>query len=230
MGFKDLFITGDDGDKKPEVKKEAPKTMPSSMPSSGTPYIPSSMPTEMPTSSVSVDTGALATVLATVQETYRNGFNTLNREGYDFFEYYQSIKSINGTNADSYKMAYTLGKSMNPSISPESLSSDSQFYITEINKVFTQFETAGRAKASEIEAQKNQSKMGLKGEIEATQAEISRLQSELERKTAQLSNIDSQYDPMLSEVNLKLQANQIARNELVSSLEEVANNIKNYLK
>jgi uncharacterized small protein (DUF1192 family) len=229
MGFKDLFITGDDGDKKPEVKKEAPKTMPSSIPTGQT-YVPTSMPTEIPTSTVNVDNGALAAVLTAVQETYRNGFNSLNRQGYDFFEYYQSIKSINGTNADSYKMAYTLGKSMNPSISPESLASDSEFYITEINKVFTQFESAGKAKALEIETQKNQSKMGLKGEIEATQSEISRLQAELEQKTAQLSNIDSQFDPVLSEVNLKLEANKIARNEIVSSIEEVANNIKNYLQ
>jgi uncharacterized small protein (DUF1192 family) len=229
MGFKDLFITGDDGDKKPEVKKEAPKTMPSSIPTGQT-YVPTSMPTEIPTSTVNVDNGALAAVLTAVQETYRNGFNSLNRQGYDFFEYYQSIKSINGTNADSYKMAYTLGKSMNPSISPESLASDSEFYITEINKVFTQFESAGKAKALEIETQKNQCKMGLKGEIEATQSEISRLQAELEQKTAQLSNIDSQFDPVLSEVNLKLEANKIARNEIVSSIEEVANNIKNYLQ
>lgn len=231
MSFKNLFISDDGDDKKPEVKKESPKTMPSSMPQSFAPL--TQMPTEMPKEVLDTNTyesSALQEMVKSVSETYQNGFDSLNKPGYDFYEYYQSIKSVNSSTQDAYKMAFTLGKSMNPNITPDSLVVDAQFYISEIQKVYEKFESSGRVKASEIEGQKSAAKAGLKGNIEKIQAEIARLQSELETNTAQLNSVDSQYEDVSTEINLKLKANTIAKDNIVSSLQEVSNNIKNYLK
>lgn len=50
------------------------------------------------------------------------------------FEYYQAIKAINGTTPEAYNMAFAMGKSMNSSITPDSLTSDAEYYISEIKK------------------------------------------------------------------------------------------------
>lgn len=232
MGLKDFFINDESGDKKPEVKKEAPVYMPSSLTPASTAAVQTSMPTEMPSTlnTQTFDSSALNKVVESVTQTYNNGFISLNREGYDFFEYYQAIKSINGTTTDQYKMAFTMGKSMNPSITPESLVSDSQYYIAEIQKVYNQYESSGMKKAKEAEEDKTKRKESLNFQIISLKQQISTLQAELENKTNELNGNDSPFDSALNDINLKLEANKIAGNNLISSLQEVSTNIKNYLQ
>lgn len=230
MSFKNLFINSDDSeDKKPTPPPitQAPKMMPQSIPT------PTHMPTEMVTPVVTPPTfnsSALQEMVKSVGETYQNGFISLNREGYDFFEYYQSILSVSGSTSDSYKMAFTLGKSLNPNITPESLASDASYYISEIDKVYNQFQAAGQGKAFQQETEKAKAKVSLTNQIEAKKAEIASLQTQLESLTSQLGSVDSSFDSELQEINLKLQANQIARDNLVNSIQEVSNNIKNFLQ
>lgn len=224
MGFRDLFIQGDnEEDKKPLTTNVVPQKMPESFDKS----IP--MPTAIISSTVESYQPSKEIDTSEVSAIYQKGFESLNRQGYDFFEFNQSIRSINGNSSDAYKMAFNLGKSMNPQISSESLLKDGEYYIGEIQKAYEKFDSDGQSKKSELENQKSSEKSSLNTQIELKKAQIDKLQSELEMLTSDLNTIDSKYSQELSTVNTKLQANLIAKNNFIGSLQEVLTNIKNWL-
>ena len=70
-----------------------------------------------------------------VIEIYDNGFNALNMSGYDFYEFYKAIVASGDTSPIVYKMAFNMGKSMDPSLTKEKLITQSDFYLGEIDKV-----------------------------------------------------------------------------------------------
>lgn len=118
---------------------------------------------------------------------------------------------------------------MNPQISSESLLKDGDYYIAEIQKAYEKFDSDGQSKKSDLENQKSSEKSSLNTQIELKKAQIDKLQSELEMLTSDLNTIDSKYSQELSTVNTKLQANLIAKNNFIGSLQEVLTNIKNWL-
>lgn len=161
---------------------------------------------------------------------YEKGFESLNSPNFDFFEFYKSVITVGINNSQSYQMAFTMGSAMNPELSKVSLIEKANFYISEIEKVHKNFQKTGSSKRNEINARINTEKQALVSSISEIEAKIVQLQKELIDKKAELEKVDSANSQEFSEIELKLEANEVAKQRLLQSINQVVTGINQYLQ
>jgi hypothetical protein len=238
MGLKDLFIVSDE---KP-IDKPVQEPVKQSAPS--TTKFPSSTPkteetTSNPFSSFGFGSSPTPTyqaatvsneVLAKTLEMYEAGFDSLNQPGYDFYEFFKTVMAGGADNPAIYGMAFGMGSAMDKTITKDKLLMQSEFYITEINKVYNDYVAKGNGKRQEVINQKNHENESLLGELNLMRQQLEQLQVQISDRENKLSVIDSKYGPILNEVETKITANDLAKQKIVSSIEQVKNGIINNLK
>ena len=161
---------------------------------------------------------------------YEKGFESLNSPNFDFFEFYKSVVKVGINNSQSYQMAFTMGGAMNAELSKVSLIEKANYYISEIEKVHKNFQRIGSTKRNEINTRINTEKQTLLGSISEIEAKIVQFQKELIDKKAELERVDSVNGQEFSEVELKLEANEIAKQKLLQSINQVVTGINQYLQ
>jgi len=237
MGFKDFWVVSDE--KADEPKKDVPKApsptktaFPSetkvdsqSTSAFGFGNAPTPSFTAQPTSGE-----ASAEHLAKSIEVYRAGFESLNQPGYDFYEFYQAMMVGGADNAPMYSMALAMAKSMDKTITKDKLIQQSEYYITEINKSYDSYVAAGNAKKQALIDSKNHENQALVSELELMQQQMEQLKVQIQDRQTKLQSIGSKHDPKLSEIDSKLAANDIAKNQLIQSIEQVKQGIFNNIK
>lgn len=167
--------------------------------------------------------------LGEVLEVYQKGFDGLNSEGFDFFEMYKSVNAVGVTNPQSYQMAFTMGKTINPNLTKEFLLEKAKFYSTEIEKVYEKYNITGNSKKSDLNLKINEEKKSLSKNISDLEAQLAQLQKELEAKKIELSRIDSDNAQEFSELQLKIEANNMAKQKIQDSINLVVTGINQYL-
>jgi len=235
MGFlKDLIFVneeGDDGNKKKETNTSQ-QSFTNKFPSSAAsaplhePTVPTSAPTTM--APITPDNPACGPHLDKIMAMYEKGFDGLDMEGYDFYEFFKMVVEAGATNPATYNMAFTMAKTANAT--KESLISQSDYYISEINKVHTTYSENGNTKREEALQAKGQEESMLTNELNGINNEIVRLNLEKSKKESQLSLIDSKYTPTLTDIECKIMANNIAKDKIVSTITTVVNGIKTNIK
>jgi hypothetical protein len=236
MGFKDLFIVSDEKtDEKPKV--EPVQQSATKFPTSETEDTSSifsafgfgkgeqAAPTT-PTTPTQVSNEHLEKAL----ELYQKGFDSLNQPGYDFYEFYQAVVQAGATNPQIYAMAYTMATAMDKSISKDRLIQQSDFYLSEIEKVYNDYQSKGGSKKTDLLAQKQHENESLVGELSLLKQQLEAITTQIADKENKLSVIDVKYAPMLGEVEGKLAANEIAKTKIAQSIEQVKQGIINNLK
>ncbi len=164
-----------------------------------------------------------------VFDVYQKGFDGLNNEGFDFFELYKSVNAVGVTNPQSYQMAFTMGKTIKPDLTKEFLIEKSKFYISEIEKVYTKFHDKGTTRNKELNDSISKQKNDLTKNISDLEIQIAKLQAELESKRSELSKIDIANHAQFSEIQLKIEANNIAKQKILESINLVVTGINQYL-
>lgn len=167
--------------------------------------------------------------LGEVLDVYQKGFEGLNAEGFDFFEMYKSVNAVGVTNPQSYQMAFTMGKTINPNLTKEFLLDKAKFYSTEIEKVYEKYNITGNSKKSDLNLKINDEKKNLSKNISDLEAQVAQLQKELESKKIELSRIDSDNAQEFSELQLKIEANNMAKQKIQDSINIVVTGINQYL-
>lgn len=160
---------------------------------------------------------------------YEKGFESLNLSDFDFFEMYKSVVAVGITNPQSYQMAFTMGKSIKPDLTKEYLLEKSKFYIEEINKVYTKYDSTGNTKKQDLTNLVQKEKESLTASINDLEAKILQIQQELQEKKSLLANIDSKNENELKELHLKIEANNFAKQKIVDSINLVISGINQYL-
>lgn len=240
MGFKDLFIVSDENEKAnetPQAETVKPTTT-TKFPSS-TPHVEESggilgvfgfgkseheVATPMPTASVSNEH------LEKALELYQKGFDSLNQPGYDFYEFYQAVMQAGPTNPQIYTMAFTMASAMDKTISKDRLVQQSDYYLTEIEKVYNDYVSKGNSKREDLLAQKKHENESLVGELSLLRQQLEAITTQIADRENKLSVIDVKYSPMIGEVEGKIAANQMAKTKVVQSIEQVKQGIINNLK
>ncbi len=230
MSLKDYFIVNDkaDNEKKIEPTKETKKTFPvsDSQPSNAFANIGfGKSNVETPQSNHSSNE-----YIAKAIETYENGFESLNQPGYDFFEFYKTVLQGGIDNPQVYQMCFTMGNAMDKTITKEKLLQQSDFYISEITKVYNDNVNKGNIKRQDLITQKNNENQSLITELEMMKQQMEALKVQIQDRENKLSAIGGKYEPKLSEIESKLAANDIAKTILVNSIEQVKQGINNNLK
>lgn len=232
MGLKSLFFT-DAESKEEKVDKvtqvEPETTFPNKFPVSESlktqTYFPTSTTTSAP---FDVPDNAH---LDKVVEMYEKGFESLNQNGYDFYEYFQAITSSGGAdNPQMYQMAMTMGVAMDKTMTKTKLVSQADFYINEINKVYSHYVSSGNAKKQELVTQKNFENQNLSSELSNLREQLEALTNQIKSKENQLSLIDNKYQPTINEIDSKLRANETAKNKILSAITKVKDGINNNIK
>ena len=226
----DLFITPLDENGKPikkvdEVKKEETPTnkFPTSTPEPTTPLF-NAEPTAQTFTSTPSTPFMLDEHLVKAKATYQTIFENANQTGYDFFEFYQSVVS-NVDNPQIYPMAFGLGIGMDKTITKEKLVQQADFYMSEINKNYSGFVGKGSEKKEEILKEKSQESDMLSAELMQLEQNMIALQNKINETKNKLSAIDTKYSPMITEVESKIIANDVAKGQLTDSIEKVKQGI-----
>lgn len=164
-----------------------------------------------------------------VLDVYNKGFESLNLEGFDFFELYKSVVAVGITNPQSYQMAFTMGKTIQPNLDKEFLLEKANFYISEIEKVYVKYDAAGKAKKAELDKSITKEKDSLSKRISDLEENISILQKELQSKKIEFQKMDPVNTEKLSEIQLKMEANDLAKHKILNSINTVVTGINQYL-
>lgn len=230
MGFKSLFINDTDENQKPEVK-EATK-FPSGSNTVQTTF-PTTFPSSVPATPSAPAFGSSADnpFLNKCIEGYQACFDSANQAGYDFYEFFQAIMNSGGAdNPQMYVMAMSMGTAMDRTCNKTKLLSQADFYLNEINKTYSQNVASGNAKKQELTTQKDSENHNLTSELNNLRAQLEAIQNQIRSRESQLALIDSKYIPLINEVDQKIQANETAKNIIVSNITKVKDGISNNLK
>jgi hypothetical protein len=168
--------------------------------------------------------------ISEIVSVYEKGFDSLNSPNFDFFEFYKSVLTVGINNSQSYQMAFTMGSAMNPELSKISLIEKANYYIAEIEKVHKNFQKTGNSRKNEINARINTEKQILVSSISEIEAKIIQLQKELIDKKSELEKVDKANGQEFSEIELKLEANEVAKQKLLQSINQVVTGINQYLQ
>jgi len=164
-----------------------------------------------------------------ILEVYQKGFEGLNNEGFDFFELYKSVSAVGITNPQSYQMAFAMGKSLNSNLSKDFLIEKAKYYLSEIDKVHSKYDSTGNTKKVELSNKITNEKNSLSKSITEIESKIVELQKELNAKKIELEKVDLNNKEEFSELELKIEANNIAKQKIVESINTVLTGINQYL-
>lgn len=164
-----------------------------------------------------------------IVQLYEKGFDNLNQKGYDFYEYYKSVLSSGEDSPAIYKMALTMAKGMDPSVSKEKLSSQADFYLREIDKVHDDYISQGTSKKSSLEQQREAETESLKSNLDSIKRQIMQLESQKSGIESSLGKVDNKYASQIEEIGCKLQANNVAKKRIFDSINKVKQGINSNL-
>ena len=230
MSFKSLFLNSEENaNEKPKQETTAVDTSHMKFPTTETKssifnvFSNSTQPT--PTN-VQVSNEHLSKML----ESYNNGFDSLNQAGYDFYEFYQAVSHGGLDNPQIYSMAFAMGLGMDKTITKDKLVNQAEFYLNEIAKVYNDNVSKGNNKKQELVNQKNNENQSLVNELDLMQQQMEALKTQIQDRQNKLNAIGSKYEPMINDLDGKLAANDVAKNQLVGTIQQVKNGIINNLK
>lgn len=164
-----------------------------------------------------------------ILDVYQKGFESLNATGFDFFEMYKSVNAVGVTNPQSYQMAFTMGKTINPDLTKDFLLEKAKYYITEIDKVYAKYDATGNSKKVDLNNKITVEKQNLTKSISDLEAQILKLQNELGNKKTELARLDNDNAAQFSEIQQKIEANNIAKQKILESINIVVTGINQYL-
>lgn len=228
MGWKDLFIAGEENSNdKPTQEKPVENTQmkfPTNTNNTFPTYTSPTQPVQFNSSQIPQE------YLNKAIEVYKSGFDSLNQAGYDFYEFYQAITQGGVNNPQIYPMAFTMANAMDKSVTKDKLIQTAEFYLSEINKVYNDYVSKGNGKKQDLITQKNNENQALVNELSLMEQQLEALRTQIQDRQNKLNAIGGKYEPMISDVDNKLSANEIAKNQIVQSIEQVKTGIINNLK
>ncbi|WP_109097446.1 hypothetical protein [Aquimarina sp. AU58] len=220
FNWKGLFINDEtsEGEKPIETTSAPPSS--NSFPESG--KSGSKFPVHPPKATLVSDS-----VLTTIIEMYESGFESLNKPGYDFYEFFKAIKAVGSNDPSVYKMAFTMAQGVDSNVSKNSLLTQADFYIKEIEKVHKQYQNQGSSKKSKILSTQKNRKDTLNTEISDLEKKLIEIQNQISVKKDLLQSVDADMISEVSEIDQKIVANDKARSKILETISAVVEGIKN---
>lgn len=230
FNWKSLFVNDEANKTSENTIKEQPKFTPST--ENKFPTTESKFPeTTINSGNSVVNSGNNANnpFLNEILEVYNKGFESLNQSGFDFFEMYKSVMAVGPTNPQSYQMAFTMGKTINGDLTKPLLLEKANFYVSEIEKVYAKYDATGNSKNKDLNNTITTQKSNLSKTIADLESQITKLQADLETKKAELVRIDHDNHEMFAQIQQKIEANNIAKQKILESINTVVTGINQYL-
>lgn len=230
MGWKSLIFTDENkGEDKQESKTEQNfKTkFPTKSPvESKTETKNETLTTPTKTINVSSDNPSCGPHLERIMDMYEKGFDSLNLDGYDFYEFFKAVIETGGVNNPStYSMALTMAKAMDKNVTKDSLLQHSKFYMDEILSVHQKYVNDITKKRDEILNTKGLEESTLTNELADIEEQLDILNNLKKEKSEQLSSIDKKYESEITDIECKGMANDMAKDRIIGTIQSVVDGI-----
>ncbi len=223
FNWKGLFIHEKDAAKGNTTEKVENNTTPSTNAFPGNTNTSTKFPEER--RKISVDDSVLGSII----EMYEAGFDSLNQPGYDFYEFFKAVKSVDVDSPQIYKMALTMARGVEPKVTKSALLTQADFYIQEIEKVHRHYEIQGNAKKKQIQDTQRTKKSNLTAEISALEKKLLEIQNQISEKKNELHSIDANMITDIADIDQKIIANDTARTKILETITSVVEGIKNHI-
>lgn len=234
MALKDLFIKSDESDKQKETPKGDNLKFPKVEKQENT---ESSIfnfgfgTTKQTTSFTPAPTGGVSQEhIDKALQVYNQGFDSLNQPGYDFYEFYHQLTEEDRKDPKAYQMAVRFASASDKSITKDSLVQQADYYIGKIVDSYNNFVNSGNSKKQEFLSQKANENQSLNGELGMLKQQLEAIQTQIADRENKLATIDNKYAVKISEIDSKLAANDIAKSQIVNSIEQVKQGIISNVK
>lgn len=231
MALKDLFVISDDNkNEKPKTEDKVvestkfPTNTPTPKEFSGDVFKNTTAPVQ------NFPIGASHEHINKASDIYNQSFDSMNQEGYDFYEFYKGLSEEDKSNPAVYGMAFRMASAMDKTLTKEKLVTQADYYLAEINKKYQHYVTGGNSKKQELITQKSHENETLASELTTLREQLETIKLQISTNESKLAAIDSKYAPTLAEIESKILANDIAKNQLISSIETVKQGIINHVK
>jgi uncharacterized small protein (DUF1192 family) len=221
FSWKSLFVNDTE-----ESFPKSPTPAPASPPADETRFPADAQTMRMPASG---NTSLNNPFVDEIVQVYEKGVDSLNMDGFDFFEMYRSVMAVGPTNPQSYQMAFAMGKTIKSDLTKEFLLEKSRYYIDEIEKVYAKYSQAGNTRKIDLDTSLTRDKVNLSKSISDLEDQIAALQQELEAKKAQRSQIDAGSHEQYTEIQQKIEANNFAKAKIIDSINLVVSGINQFL-
>jgi hypothetical protein len=156
---------------------------------------------------------------------YQQGLISLKQVGYDFQNFYDALSDEDKKNPSVYQMAVRFATSMDKSVTKDKLVQSADYYIGKIQENYKNYVDSGNTKKQAILTQKADENHNLSSELEMLEGQAQAIQTQIADRKNKIASIDYKYATQLSEIDSKLAANDIARDQVVGSLELVKQGI-----
>ncbi|WP_055445780.1 hypothetical protein [Lacinutrix mariniflava] len=227
FSWKGLFLN-EEGNENKTPEREMPKSNASSNTFPESKSTVASSASRFPESTANAVVGVNDAVLQKIIEMYESGFESLNKPGYDFYEFFKAIKAVGSNDPSIYKMALTMASSVDESVSKASLLKQADFYIEEIEKVHKKYKIQGAAKKDQILGSQKAEKSTLTTEISSLEKQLMEIQHQISTKKNQLQAITSNSSDVI-DIDQKIMANDTAKSKILETILQVVDGIKNNL-
>lgn len=160
-----------------------------------------------------------------------------NQAGFDFFEYSTMVLGVSQSpSSDHFKIAFQGAKVMNAGVSKEQLLNSAAFYKQALETAYADTIKKGEEKRRAIEQQQvaqqqqlNQEIDGIARQIADFEKKIAELQASKATKAAQLDTLAGTFAPQITEVETKLNATALAKDQVMGRLAMIEAGIKQHV-
>lgn len=219
--FKSFFLNTDDEEEKKEINATPARTPVEPQPTGATIKFPDAKAVAVEEPVTTIGATNCEPHMEAVMELYEKGFEGLNQPGVEFFEYFKSVVGAGIDTPAAYTMALNMLKGMDASMSKESLLSQAQFYVDEINKVWAGYDTSGKNKKQEIEDNRDIETERIKSDLQLMEQQLETLKNQIESATIALNSQSNKYAPEIDEIACKMAANDLAKNKILGTIKKV---------
>lgn len=180
--------------------------------------MPSNVSATTPVNSAAISTDN--SLVAEIGKKYEDLLKKLNKDGVDFFEYFTGVARMGGGPND-YKAMFIAIQTMDPDMNIQQLTTDAEFYISEIQKESSNINAAGKNKLETLDREKSSKRNSLTTSVSALRKELTKIQKELTQKEEELSNLEEVYSGKITKTQAKLEANKRAADIICSKINVV---------
>ena len=128
-------------------------------------------------------------------------------------------------NPQGYQMALSMATAMDASVTKDHLVSQADFYVSKLMELYNQHVTSGNSKKQDLLSQKDAENYSLSTDLGTLKQQLEFIQSQITQKESDLSTIDAKYTPLIAEVDAKLVANEVVKNDFIGKISKVKENL-----
>ncbi|HCT29778.1 MAG TPA: hypothetical protein DIW31_03370 [Bacteroidales bacterium] len=167
----------------------------------------------------------------------QNLINQNNQSGFDFLEFTETLfEEKQNPNPEVYKTVFRIAQKIDKSLTPARLLESAMFYKNLVQSTAEAEVSKGESKKNALQEEKDTEKKNLENNLKSTRTKIQQLTKqiqELQSQEVEMNNqllaVDQKYSNQFVDIDKKITAIRIAKEEVLVSIVDIEAGIKSNL-